>query len=181
MVLLFFVGIGVAQADKIPNLFKKDCVLETDPKATEKTGAAVTDESKSIGTLKVSPTSELADDGSLIYNITDQTGKVLSSYNYAPWKEKFPAYKELSNGDIIFGSSFIYSKKDQTLSPLAGIAGLSYIFDYAVGNNELALIGKKDIDTVPKVYICVLDTNGEVKSIDSFSYPEYNPGEIYAA
>ena len=125
------------------------------------------------GDLVIRPLPSVADDGSLVYQVLTPQETPLGTFNYIPWQDQNPLFRELPGGDLILGSHSLYRKSDQKIHPLGEEAGFSYVSDYAVDGSKLALAGKSSQQDDNRIYICVGGIEeGTYTQVDSFQYPD---------
>jgi hypothetical protein len=123
----------------------------------------------------------VADNGSLVYQVLGPPRQasggrraLLGAFNYIPWQEHNPLFRELPGGDLILGSRSLYLRSDQKIHDLGEGAGLGHILDYSVNDSDLALAGKSSQESDTRIYIYVRGLAGNAwTQVDSFSYPDY--------
>ncbi|ACL21823.1 hypothetical protein Dhaf_3807 [Desulfitobacterium hafniense DCB-2] len=158
--------------------FAKDSIIENNPGGINKYTAEISDTIK-LQDITVSASEEIADDGSLIFNVKNTSdNSILGSFWYKPWLENRPIYLKLSNGDIILGKEKIYSYKEKKVVPLTEGTGLETVFDYDVSGDNLAIVGKRSSNNAGIEVVIKNLTTGKAKSIDTFKYSGFNYPEV---
>jgi hypothetical protein len=157
--------------------FGRDRIIENDPDVTKKVTTQISD-TKIAGDLVLSNSTEIADDGSLIYEVKNSSnGKFIGSFSYMPWLEKRPIYNILNNGDVILGKEKIFSSKENKILPLTQGIDIG-VFDYDVNENNIAIIGKSNPDTAEISIVLKSIADGKYKTIDAFKYSANNYPEV---
>ncbi|KJS21097.1 MAG: hypothetical protein VR72_12370 [Clostridiaceae bacterium BRH_c20a] len=180
ILLLLASFVGVTNADNLKSFFLQDKVLETDPYAKEKPSVSVKN-SERVGDITINNTSEISDDGGLIFTIKDKDNNLIGEFTYKAWTEKNPIFNTLSNGDVVLGSNMIYKNKEKKIENLCPTLD-NGLLDFAVSKNKLAFIGTKS-NTGSTVFICIQDINtGEMQTVDTFKYPDLTyPANVYVS
>ncbi len=126
------------------------------------------------GDLVIRALPSVADDGSLAYQVLTPQGTPLGTFNYIPWQDQNPLFRELPGGDLILGSHSLYRKSDQKIHPLGEDAGFSSVFDYAVNGSKLALAGEGSQGDDTRISVGIRNLNSDTwTQVDSFQYPDY--------
>jgi hypothetical protein len=126
------------------------------------------------GDLVIRPLPDVADNGSLVYQVLTPQGAPVGTFDYIPWQEKNPLFRELPGGDLILGSHSLYRRSDQKIHNLGEGAGLGFVSDYSVNGSRLALEGKSSQEGDTLIYVYVGDlVRGAWTRVDSFRYPDY--------
>lgn len=158
-------------------LFRRDAIIESNQNIPQ--SRVSTPSVSQVSDLTITHLSELFDDGSLVFDVK-RNGEPIGQFYFKPWVEKNPVSRQLTNGDVILGNNNIVSTLDGKMHPIGEGTSLGYVFDYAVGGNQLALIGKEDGGSI-SIYVKDL-AGGNIKKVDSFSYPpEIHPETVYIA